>query len=114
MRQREVAALDGFRVRRFHLREIVHEHEFAEVIAQRRARKVPGRADEAAVGQRLAPDFLMHRGARRPRRAPFVPERNAAGHFLEIREWHTARDKTRRPSAQGDFDTLVFCRSIHY
>src|SRR4051812_17521014 len=66
------------------------------------------RADIETVGERFAADLFVHRAPCRPGRAPLVPTRDPAGHFLEIGERHAARDKSRRPCAQRDFNALVF------
>ena len=65
VRQREIAALDDFLVRAAHLVGLVHEHELAEVIAQRRAREMARRRHAVAFAERLAAQAFVHRRALR-------------------------------------------------
>ena len=66
MRQRQPPALDRFHVRRFHLREIVHEDELGEVVIDAGALQMLAGAEKMFLRQRLAADRLVDRRARGP------------------------------------------------
>src|SRR5262249_27494838 len=73
MRQRQLAALDGPRMRRLHLWRVVHEQEFCEVIIDAGPLQVLPSAQQLSQRQRLATHLLVLGRALRPGPAPFIP-----------------------------------------
>ena len=64
MGQRQLPAFDCFHVRGFHLRLVMHEQELREVIVDAGALQVFARGERVCLGERLAPELLVHGGAR--------------------------------------------------
>ena len=97
MRQRGLPAFDLLLVRGLHLRLVVHEQERSEVIVDAGALQTFAGGEEMLLGQRLAAELLVMRGARRPGAAPVVIGRDRAGDFLEVGQHHAIGDEARAP-----------------
>ncbi|MNC86393.1 hypothetical protein D3C83_20500 [compost metagenome] len=99
-------------MRLLHLRQVVHEQELAEVIAQRGADVMLAGGELEALLQCLVAQPLVGRGARAPRRAPVLPAVAAGGHLLEIGERHAIDDKARRPVRDRGFNPGILLRLL--
>jgi hypothetical protein len=60
-------------MRGFHLREVLHEQEFPEMVVDAGTLQMLAGADEFLMGKRRAAHLLMYRRACRPGAAPIVP-----------------------------------------
>jgi hypothetical protein len=107
MGQRDAAAFHRLHVRRLHLRNIVHEQEFREMVIDAGALQVLAGTHLLAGRERRAAHVLVYGRPRRPRLAPVVPARDRRRHLLEVGERDAVGDEPRPPMGNGGSDQRI-------
>ena len=97
MGQREVEARHRPAVGGAHLRHVVDEQIFGEMIGRRRRGEMLAGADEMPFAPAPRAQVLVHLGARRPRAAPVLPALERGEHIVEIAGRDAVDGEARQP-----------------